>query len=201
MRLGGRLLQAALVHLSTKAEHSENRQNPETHCTSITKGRPDSGPSANYNVAVVRAVIQRVSYGEVVIDDKPEARIGRGLLVLVAVGSADTSKDAAYLAGKTAGLRIFAGSDGRMTRSVGDVGGAVLAVPQFTLYGDVRRGLRPSFDGAAAPGTAESLYEEYVELLRSQGLDVATGVFQATMRVVSANEGPVTILLDSTKLL
>ena len=201
MRLGGCLLQAALVHLSTKAEHSENRQNPETHCTSIPNGRPDSGPAADYNVAVVRAVIQRVSYGEVVIDDKPDARIGRGLLVLLGVGSEDTSKDVAYLATKTAGLRVFEGDDGKMTRSVGDIGGAILAVPQFTLYGDVRRGLRPSFDGAASPGVAESLYEEYVEQLRSAGLDVATGVFQATMRVVLVNEGPVTILLDSTKLL
>lgn len=135
------------------------------------------------------------------IDGAPKARIGSGLLVLVGVGRADTSRDAAYLAGKTAGLRVFEGDDGRMTRSVGDVGGAILAVPQFTLFGDVRRGLRPSFDGAAAPETAESLYEEYVERLRSDGLEVETGVFRAMMRVVLANEGPVTILLDSTKLL
>ena len=149
----------------------------------------------------MRAVVQRVSYAEVVIDGTSEARIGRGLLVLVAVGSGDTPRDAAYLAGKTAGLRIFEGDDGRMTRSVADAGGAILAVPQFTLYGDVRRGLRPSFDGAASPETAESIYEEYVERLRSDGLEVATGVFRATMRVELANEGPVTILLDSTKLL
>lgn len=149
----------------------------------------------------MRAVIQRVSYAEVVIDDASRARIGLGLLVLVGVGRDDTSKDAAYLAGKTAGLRIFEGDDGRMTRSVGDVGGAILAVPQFTLLGDVRRGLRPSFDGAAAPESAVSLYEEYVERLRSDGLEVATGIFRATMQVKLANEGPVTILLDSTKLL
>ncbi len=146
-------------------------------------------------------MIQRVSYAEVVIDDASRARIGRGLLVLVGVGRDDTSKDAAYLAGKTAGLRIFEGDDGRMMRSVGDVGGAILAVPQFTLLGDVRRGLRPSFDGAAAPESAVSLYEEYVERLRSDGLEVATGIFRATMQVKLANEGPVTILLDSTKLL
>ena len=146
-------------------------------------------------------MIQRVSSAEVVIDGAPEARIGRGLLVLVGVGRGDTAKDAAYLAGKTAGLRIFEGDDGRMTQSAKDTGGAILAVPQFTLYGDVRRGLRPSFDAAAAPEEAESLYEEYVERLRSEGLEVATGVFRATMQVELTNEGPVTILLDSTKLL
>ncbi len=149
----------------------------------------------------MRAVIQRVSSAEVRIGGKCVARIGHGLLVLLAVGRGDSEKDAAHVAKKTAGLRIFEGSDGRMTRSVGDVGGAVLAVPQFTLYGDVRRGLRPSFDGAAAPDLAESLYESYVALLRAGGLEVATGVFQATMQVELVNEGPVTILLDSTKLL
>lgn len=128
-------------------------------------------------------------------------QIDSGLLVLLGVGRGDTAKDAAYLAGKTAGLRIFGGSDGRMTKSVRDVGGAVLAISQFTLFGDVRRGLRPSFDGAADPETAESLYEEYVAQLRATGLQVATGVFGAMMRVESVNEGPVTILLDSNKLL
>ena len=128
-------------------------------------------------------------------------RIGSGLLVLVGVGRGDTSKDAAYLAGKTAGLRVFEGSDGRMTKSVRDTGGTVLAISQFTLFGDVRRGLRPSFDSAADPETAQDLYEEFVAQLRATGLEVATGVFRATMRVESTNEGPVTILLDSTKLL
>ena len=149
----------------------------------------------------MRAVIQRVSSAEVLVDGKCAGQIGRGLLVLLAVGHGDTARDAAYLANKTAGLRVFEGQDGRMTLSVRDIEGAVLAVPQFTLYGDVRRGLRPSFDGAAAPELAKSLYDRYVELLEASGLEVATGVFQAMMRVESINEGPVTILLDSTKLL
>lgn len=149
----------------------------------------------------MRAVIQRVSSAEVLVDGKCAGQIGRGLLVLLGVGHGDTARDAAYLANKTAGLRVFEGQDGRMTLSVRDIEGAVLAVPQFTLYGDVRRGLRPSFDGAAAPELAKSLYDRYVELLEASGLEVATGVFQAMMRVESINEGPVTILLDSTKLL
>ena len=149
----------------------------------------------------MRAVIQRVSYAEVVIDGRSEARIEDGLLVLVGVGGNDTSKDAAYLAGKTAGLRIFEGDNGRMTKSVRDVGGEILAVPQFTLYGDVRRGLRPSFDGAAPPAAAKRLYDEYLDRLLAENLTVKTGVFRAMMRVALANEGPVTILLDSTKLL
>lgn len=149
----------------------------------------------------MRAVVQRVGFAEVRVDGRSVARIGRGLLTLVAVARSDSREDAVYLARKTAGLRIFEGPDGRMTKSVGDTGGAVLAVPQFTLFGDVRRGLRPSFDGAALPEHAQALYERYVELLRADGLEVASGVFRATMRVELVNEGPVTILLDSTKLL
>lgn len=145
--------------------------------------------------------MQRVSSAGVTIDGKTSGRIDHGLLVLLGVGRGDTAKDAAYLASKTVGLRVFEGSDGRMTKSIRDTGGSVLAISQFTLFGDVRRGLRPSFDGAADPETAEALYEEYVARLRAEGLAVATGVFRATMRVESVNEGPVTILLDSTKLL
>lgn len=145
--------------------------------------------------------MQRVSLAEVTVNGKTAGRIEGGLLVLLGVGRGDTPKDAAYLASKTAGLRVFEGSDGRMTKSVRDIGGSVLAISQFTLFGDVRRGLRPSFDSAAEPETAESLYEEYVAQLRAAGLEVATGVFRARMRVESVNEGPVTILLDSTKLL
>lgn len=145
--------------------------------------------------------MQRVSLAEVTVNGKTAGRIDSGLLVLLGVGRGDTAKDAVYLASKTAGLRIFGGSDGRMTKSVRDVGGSVLAISQFTLFGDVRRGLRPSFDGAADPETAESLYDEYVAQLRAAGLQVATGVFGAMMRVESVNEGPVTVLLDSTKLL
>ncbi len=149
----------------------------------------------------MRAVVQRVSLAEVTVNGKTAGRIEGGLLVLLGVARGDTAKDAAYLASKTAGLRVFEGADGRMTKSVRDIGGAVLAISQFTLFGDVRRGLRPSFDGAADPETAERLYEEYVAQLRAAGLEVATGVFRARMRVESVNEGPVTILLDSTKLL
>ena len=145
--------------------------------------------------------MQRVSRAEVTVNGRTAGRIDGGLLVLLGVSRGDTAEDAAYLAGKTAGLRIFGGPDGRMTKSVRDVGGSVLAISQFTLFGDVRRGLRPSFDGAADPETAEGLYEEYVAQLRTTGLQVATGVFGAMMRVESVNEGPVTILLDSTKLL
>ncbi len=145
--------------------------------------------------------MQRVSLAEVTVNGNTAGRIDGGLLVLLGVGRGDTAKDAAYLASKTAGLRVFEGADGRMTKSVRDIGGSVLAISQFTLFGDVRRGLRPSFDGAADPETAECLYEEYVAQLRAAGLDVATGVFRARMRVESVNEGPVTILLDSTKLL
>lgn len=136
-----------------------------------------------------------------IIHGETRAGIGPGLLVLVGVGRDDTIKDARYLAGKTAGLRVFEGDGARMTRSIRDVGGAVLAVPQFTLFGDVRRGLRPSFDRAAAPALARSLYEEFVRLLRLEGLRVETGVFRATMQVRLTNEGPVTILIDSKKLL
>lgn len=153
-----------------------------------------------YNGRFVRAVVQRVSSAEVSAAGNVLGQCGQGLLVLLGVGREDTRRDATYLAAKTAGLRIFAGPDGRLTRSARDIGAALLVVPQFTLYGDVRRGLRPSFDSAAPPQAAETLYEEYVRLLRNEGLEVATGEFQATMQVSLVNEGPVTILLDSTKL-
>lgn len=145
-------------------------------------------------------MVQRVSSAEVRAAGNVLGQCGQGLLVLLGVGREDTRRDASYLAAKTAGLRIFAGPDGRLTRSARDLGAALLVVPQFTLYGDVRRGLRPSFDGAAPPQAAEKLYEEYVRLLRNEGLEVATGEFQATMQVSLVNEGPVTILLDSAKL-
>ena len=150
-----------------------------------------------YNGALVRAVIQRVTSAEVTVGGRRIGRIDRGLLVLLGVGKGDSEKEAAYLATKTAGLRVFEGPDGRMKLSVRDVGGEALVVPQFTLYGDVRRGLRPSFDGAAPSELAKSLYERYVDLLRGAGLGVATGESGASMRVALVNEGPVTILLDS----
>ncbi len=149
----------------------------------------------------MRAVIQRVSSAEVRVGDEICGQIQRGLLVFLGVCHEDTNKDVNYLATKTAGLRIFAGPDGRMTLSARDIDASVLVVSQFTLYGDVRRGLRPSFDTAAPPELAESLYEDYVRILEMEGLQVAKGVFRATMRISLVNDGPVTILLDSSKIL
>jgi D-aminoacyl-tRNA deacylase len=147
----------------------------------------------------MRAVVQRVSRASVTVADEIVGEIGLGLLVLLGVGTGDSRADAEYLADKIAGLRIFEGAGGKMNLSLAEVGGAVLAVSQFTLYGDVRRGKRPSFDGAAAPQVARELYEYFVERIRGAGLRCETGRFQETMRVELVNEGPVTVLLDSGK--
>ena len=147
----------------------------------------------------MRAVIQRVSRAQVSVDGKVAGAIGRGLLVLLGVGKDDESSDASYLAEKTAALRIFEDDEGKMNRSVADVGAGVLVVSQFTLFGDCRKGRRPSFDQAAPPAEADRLYQEYTRLLRAKGLTVETGVFQAMMQVELNNDGPVTILLDSKK--
>ena len=126
-------------------------------------------------------------------------RINRGLVVLLAVGSADTETDADYLADKIVGLRIFEDENGKMNLAVSEIRGEVLIVSQFTLYGDVRRGKRPSFDAAAPPQRARELYEYFVERIRSTGLACETGRFQETMQLELVNDGPVTILLDSAK--
>jgi D-aminoacyl-tRNA deacylase len=147
----------------------------------------------------VRAVVQRVSRAKVAVEGQTTGEISLGLLVLVGVGHDDTEVDATYLADKIAGLRIFEDEDGKMNRSVYDVGGSVLAVSQFTLYGDVRKGRRPSFDSAAPPEPARRLYEFLVEKFRAAGLPCETGRFQETMQVELVNQGPVTILLDSKK--
>lgn len=147
----------------------------------------------------MRAVVQRVSRAKVTIDGKITGEIGRGLLVLLGVGAGDTLTDADYLAEKVIGLRIFEDAGGKMNLSVVDVEGAILAVSQFTLYGDVRRGKRPSFDAAAPPQPARELYEYFVEKIRAAGLRCETGRFQEMMQVELVNEGPVTILLDSGK--
>ena len=147
----------------------------------------------------MRAVVQRVSRAKVTVNDWTAGEIGLGLLVLLGVGQADTEADAIYLAEKIAGLRIFEDSDGKMNRSVLDAGGSVLAVSQFTLYGDVRRGKRPSFDAAAPPDPARRLYEFFVEQIRAAGVRCETGRFQEMMQEELVNEGPVTILLDSSK--
>ena len=145
------------------------------------------------------AVVQRVSRAKVTVNGGVTGEIGAGLLVLFGVGSGDTRADADYLADKTVGLRIFEDAGGKMNLSVVDIGGAVLAVSQFTLYGDIRRGKRPSFDAAALPQSARELYEYFVEKIRAAGLRCETGRFQETMQVELVNEGPVTIVLDSAK--
>ncbi|MGA8213417.1 MAG: D-aminoacyl-tRNA deacylase [Candidatus Sulfotelmatobacter sp.] len=147
----------------------------------------------------MRAVVQRVSRAQVTVNGEIAGKIGLGLLVLLGVGCDDTEADASYLADKIAGLRVFEDDRGKMNRSVQDAGGSVLAVSQFTLYGDVRRGKRPSFDSAAPPEKARQLYEFFVERIRSAGLRCETGRFQEMMKVELVNEGPVTILLDSAK--
>lgn len=147
----------------------------------------------------MRAVIQRVSQASVEITNEVVAEIGPGLLVLLAVARDDTRDDADYLAEKTANLRIFADDEGKMNRSLLETGGSMLVVSQFTLYGDVRRGRRPSYSDAAEPARATDLYEYFVDRARSFGLKVETGVFQAMMRVKLINDGPVTILVDSRR--
>jgi D-aminoacyl-tRNA deacylase len=148
----------------------------------------------------MRAVVQRVSRAKVTVNGYATGEIGLGLLVLLGVGHNDMEEDASYLAAKIVGLRIFDDADGKMNLSVVDAGGSVLAVSQFTLYGDVRKGKRPSFDGAAPPELARQLYEFFVAQIRSAGLRCETGRFQQMMQVELLNEGPVTILLDSRKL-
>jgi D-aminoacyl-tRNA deacylase len=147
----------------------------------------------------MRAVVQRVSHAKVTVNGEITGKIGLGLLVLLGVGRDDTNADANYLVEKLAGLRVFEDDQGKMNLSVREVGGSVLAVSQFTLYGDVRRGKRPSFDAAAPPEKARQLYEFFVEQIRAAGLRCETGRFQEMMQVELVNEGPVTILLDSGK--
>jgi D-aminoacyl-tRNA deacylase len=147
----------------------------------------------------MRAVVQRVSRAQVSLNGEIAGKIGSGLLVLLGVAIGDTEADADYLVSKIAGLRIFEDENGKMNLAVADAGGEVLAVSQFTLYGDVRRGKRPSFDAAAPPELARRLYEYFVARMRSTGLNCKTGRFQEMMQVELVNEGPVTILLDSSK--
>jgi len=159
-----------------------------------------SSPRRLWYNAAMRAVVQRVGRATVKVGDEITGEIGKGLLVLLGVGQGDSEGDADYLAEKVAGLRIFEDEAGKMNLSVGEIGGAVLAVSQFTLFGDVRRGKRPSFDAAARPERARQLYEAFVEQIRALGLRCETGRFQEMMEVELVNRGPVTILLDSKKL-
>jgi len=147
----------------------------------------------------MRAVIQRVKRAKVTVKGEITGEIGTGLLVLLGVGRRDDEAAADYLAAKTVGLRVFEDGDGKMNLAVTEVGGAVLAVSQFTLYGDVRKGMRPSFDEAAKPETARALYEYFVARIRAAGVRCETGRFQEMMDVELVNDGPVTILIDSEK--
>jgi len=144
----------------------------------------------------MRAVVQRVSNAAVTVEDVIVGQIGPGLLVLLAAGEGDTENEARWLAHKTANLRIFADPEGKMNLSVQAIGGSVLVVSQFTLYGDIRRGFRPSFVKAAPPDIAEALVGVFVDALRAADVPVATGVFRAHMHVSLVNDGPVTIILD-----
>jgi D-aminoacyl-tRNA deacylase len=148
----------------------------------------------------MRAVIQRVTSARVRVGERVTGEIERGLLVLLGVGRGDTQADVQYVAGKIRDLRVFESEAGKpMDRSVADVGGAVLVVSQFTLYGDVRKGRRPSFDDAAAPADARNLYEALVRELQAAHVPVSTGEFQAMMQVELVNDGPVTVLVDSKR--
>ena len=145
----------------------------------------------------MRAVIQRVSESSVVVEGLLQGKIGEGLLVLLGVAVTDSEKDADYLAEKIVHLRVFNDEQGKMNLSLKDKGGSMLVVSQFTLYGDARKGRRPSYTDAARPEAASALYEYFVNRVMSHGVHVETGVFQAMMKVSLINEGPVTILLDS----
>lgn len=147
----------------------------------------------------MRAVIQRVKESSVTVDNKITGQIDKGLMVLIGVEDGDIDKDALYIADKVTGLRVFEDKEGKMNLSVKDVNGQILAVSQFTLLGDVRKGKRPSFTKAAPPDEANRLYRKVIENIQAQGIHVEEGIFQADMLVKIHNDGPVTILLDSNK--
>lgn len=147
----------------------------------------------------MRAVVQRVSKAAVHVDDRLTGKIGKGLLVLLGVSQRDTEREVQFMADKVVNLRIFADKEDKMNLSVKDVGGEILVVSQFTLYGDCRKGRRPSYNEAALPEKAEKLYSLFIETVAKNGLKTATGEFQAMMQVSLVNDGPVTIMLDSEK--
>jgi D-tyrosyl-tRNA(Tyr) deacylase len=147
----------------------------------------------------MRAVIQRVREGSVEIEGNQIGRIGQGLVILLGVGQGDTEKDAKYLSGKIINLRIFEDKQGKMNLSVKDINGQILVISQFTLYGDCKKGRRPSFVSAALPDKAIKLYEYFIKCIKGYNLKIETGQFQAMMLVKIFNDGPVTILLDSEK--
>jgi D-tyrosyl-tRNA(Tyr) deacylase len=145
----------------------------------------------------VKVVAQRVSEGRVTVDGQVVGEIGAGMVLLVGIGQEDENADLEWMADKLAGMRIFEDADGKMNLSVTDVGGAVLSVSQFTLYGDCRKGRRPNFMAAARPEQAEAMYERFNSLLRERGIRVQTGRFGAMMDVALVNAGPVTLIVDS----
>lgn len=147
----------------------------------------------------MRACVQRVSRARVTVEDREVSQIGKGLVVLLGVGPQDDQASAQLLADKIVGLRIFEDDDGKMNRSLQEVGGEMLVVSQFTLWGDCRKGRRPSFVGAAPPDQAERLYEAFIASAGAQGVRIATGVFRAHMQVELVNDGPVTLLLDTDR--
>lgn len=149
----------------------------------------------------MRALIQRVSEANVRVDGAVVGEIGAGFLILLGITHEDTEREADYLAQKIAGLRVFEDDDGKMNLGLSDAGGSILAVSQFTLYGNVRKGRRPSFVDAARPEQAQPLYANFCDALRSQGIHVEEGVFQAAMKVSLVNDGPVTLWLDTDELM
>ncbi len=148
----------------------------------------------------MRAVIQRVAKAKVEVKEELVSEIKQGLMVLVGVTKTDTKEDIEYIASKISNLRIFTDQDGKMNLSLKDIGGEILLISQFTLYGDARKGRRPSFTESASGEFAEELYEDLIEYLKNEGLEVKTGKFGADMQVSLVNDGPVTIQLDSSKI-
>lgn len=163
------------------------------------ESKPGTTPGIKPGFVTMRAVVQRVSRASVTVESQVVGRIAHGLVVLVGVANGDAQADIEYTASKLLGLRVFGDADGKMNRSVTDVGGAMLLISQFTLLGDVRRGRRPSFIDAAVPEAGRAMYEELVARLRASGVHVETGIFQAHMDVELINDGPVTLLIDSRK--
>ena len=145
---------------------------------------------------MVRVVVQRVARASVTVDGREVGAVERGLVVLVGIASGDGDEAVAWMADKVAGLRVFPDDDGKMNRSLLEIGGGALVVSQFTLYGDATRGRRPSFIEAAPPEAAEPIYQRFVEALRGRGVPVATGVFGATMAISLVNDGPVTLVIE-----
>ncbi len=147
----------------------------------------------------MRTVVQRVSKAQVSIDGGVKGAIGKGLVILLGIRAEDTIKELQWLADKIVHLRIFEDESGKMNKSLTDIGGEMLIISQFTLYGDCRKGRRPGFSTAAPPAVAEPLYQQFIEEVKAKGITVATGTFQAEMQVELTNDGPVTLLLDSEK--